>query len=104
MSSAVIEIDQYSSGWQLAQTPREDATEPRVFKTHAPFAVPFANIPMVHVGLSGFDIDNCDTARISVRAGAISATGFDLLVMTWRNTRVYKVEISWIAPGQQITV
>jgi hypothetical protein len=103
MSSAVIEIDQYSPGWRLARLPGEDAAEQRIFKTHVPFAVPFANVPMVHIGLTGFDIDNRDTARLSVRAGEISATGFDLLVLTWLNTRVYKVEISWIALGHQAT-
>jgi hypothetical protein len=101
MSSAVVEFDQYSAGWQLAQPPEEDTNEPRVFTTHITFDEPFANVPMVHIGIAGFDIDNCDTARLSARAGPISPTGFDLTVLTWRTTRVYKAEISWIALGQQ---
>jgi hypothetical protein len=49
------------------------------------------------------DINNCDTARLSVRTGAVTATGFDIVVLTWRDTRVYKVEISWIAMGHQVS-
>ena len=101
MCSAVIEIDQYNPDWQLTQPSGADTTATRAFKTRVLFEIPFANVPMVHVGLSGFDIDNCDTARLSVRAAQISATGFDLHIITWRNTRVYKVEISWIALGHQ---
>jgi hypothetical protein len=69
-----------------------------------PFNAPFANLPMVHVGLTGFDIDNSDTVRLSVRTGEITASGFDLLVLTWLNTRVYKVQVSWIALGHQATL
>ena len=101
MRSAVIELDQSSPEWSLAQTGDDDTTPPRLFRTHIAFDAPFANVPMVHVGLSGFDIDNRDTARLSVRAEGISATGFDLVVATWRGTRVYRVEISWIALGHQ---
>ena len=102
MSSARIEIDQYTPDWTLSQTDG-DAAAPRIFRQHVAFDIPFANIPMVHVGISGFDIDNRDTSRLSVRPEAISASGFDLLVQTWLNTRVYKVEISWIALGHQST-
>ena len=104
MSSALVELDQYSPDWQLAQVPEAEAEEPRVFTTQVNFDVPFANVPMVHVGISGFDIDNRDTARLSVRTGAISATGFELVVLTWMNTRVYKVEVSWLALGHQAAV
>ena len=104
MSSAVIELDQYHPDWQLAQLTAESATEPRTFITHVAFDAPFANVPLVHVGISGFDIDNRDTARLNVRTGAVSATGFDLEVRTWLNTRVYSVEINWIALGHQASL
>ena len=59
---------------------------------------------MVHVGLSGFDIDNRDTARLTVRARNIGPAGFDLVLATWMGTRVYRADIRWIAPGHQPSV
>jgi hypothetical protein len=38
---------------------------------------------------------------MSVRMGAISATGFELLVVTWLNTLVYEVEVAPLAVGHQ---
>lgn len=101
MSSAIVALDQSNPGWELAATAPTSATGSRTFRTHVAFDVPFGNVPMVHVGLSGFDIDNADTARLSVHAEAISDSGFDLVVDTWRGTRVYKVEVSWLALGHQ---
>ena len=71
----------------------------RSFRVRVDFVNPFAAPPLVHVGLSGFDIDNWDTARLRVQAEAISATGFDLVLTTWRMTRVYSAETSWLAIG-----
>ncbi len=101
MSSAIIEFDQFTPDWPLAQLPEDDAAEPRSFTAHVNFDTPFGNVPIVHVGISGFDIDNRDTSRLSAHASAISPTGFDLVIKTWLNTRVYKVEISWLALGGQ---
>lgn len=56
---------------------------------------------MLHFGLSGFDMDNRDSAGLSVRTGTISATGFELLVVTWLNTLVYEVEVAQLAVGYQ---
>jgi hypothetical protein len=55
--------------------------------------------PNVSSGISGFDIDLQDAARLSVGAEAISLTGFRLVVRTWRQTKVYRVEIGWLALG-----
>lgn len=101
MSSAIIEFDQFTPDWSLAQLSEEGVSEPRSFTAHVDFDTPFGNVPIVHVGISGFDIDNCDTSRLSVRTSSISPTGFDLVIQTWLTTRVYKVEISWLALGGQ---
>jgi hypothetical protein len=71
----------------------------RFFRARIEFVSPFAAPPLVHVGLSGFDIDNGDTARLRVHAEAISSTGFELVLTTWRRTRVYGAETSWLAIG-----
>ncbi|WP_455212738.1 H-type lectin domain-containing protein [Kaarinaea lacus] len=98
MCSAIVEFNQFTPDWTLAQ---ENASEgSRTFVSSVLFDVPFSNVPIVHVGLSGFDIDQRDSARISVHAEAITSNGFDMRIKTWRNTRVYQVEVSWIALGQ----
>jgi hypothetical protein len=71
----------------------------RAFRARIDFASPFAGPPVVHVGISGFDIDNGDTGRLRVHAEAISATGFELVLTTWRGTTVYSAETSWLAIG-----
>jgi hypothetical protein len=98
MCSAIVEFDQFTPEWTLAQESAQE--EPRTFVSGVRFDAPFSNTPIVHVGLSGFDIDQRDSARISVCAEAITSIGFDLRIKTWQNTRVYKVEVSWIALGQ----
>jgi H-type lectin domain len=71
----------------------------REFRAHIDFVNPFAAPPLVHASLSGFDIDNWDTARLRVHVEDISATGFDLVLSTWRRTKVYSAETSWLAIG-----
>jgi hypothetical protein len=71
----------------------------RVFRARVDFTVAFAVVPLVHVGLAGFDIDRDDTARLHVRAEAITTSGFDVVLTTWRRTRVYGATVSWLAIG-----
>lgn len=99
MCSAVVTLDQYLPGWNLADI--EKTTEPqlRSFVYGVSFNYPFTNMPLVHTGITGFDIGNNDTARISVRTEDISNDGFKIVVETWMHTRVYKVEVNWIAIG-----
>lgn len=100
MCASTVEIDQFAPDWTLAQLEEGELDEPRIFVRNIQFDTPFSNIPLVHVGLAGFDIDNRDTARISVHSEAITSAAFNLVIRTWRNTCIYKVEISWIALGQ----
>jgi hypothetical protein len=76
-----------------------DGDGERAFRAHIDFVNPFAAPPLVHVSLSGFDIDNWDTARLRVHVEEISASGFDLVLTTWRRTKVYSAETSWLAIG-----
>ncbi len=98
MCSAIVEFDQFTPDWTFAQENTSEGS--RTFVSNISFDAPFSNIPIVHVGLSGFDIDQRDSARISVHTENITSNGFELRIKTWRNTRIYKVEISWIALGQ----
>jgi len=97
MCSSIEVVDQFAPDFTLAQ---ENATQnPRTFVKRIMFETPFSSIPVVHAALAGLDVDQRDSARLSIRAEAITADGFDLHITTWENTRVYKVEVSWIALG-----
>lgn len=98
-SSASLSLDQFAEGWTLADFVPESDPAPRVFEQWISFDSPFANTPLVQVALAGFDIDSRDTARLKVRPERITANGFMLVVETWRHTRVYGVEVSWLALG-----
>ena len=99
MASAVVTLDQYDEAWSLALPDPGVPDGVRCYETHVQFDVPFSSAPLVQVGITGFDIDNRDTARLSARVGEITTEGFGLSVETWRGTRVYRVEVSWLALG-----
>ena len=75
------------------------APAPRKYEHYVAFETPFSAPPVLHTGISGFDIDNRDSSRLSVRAEDISANGFKLVIETLMHTRVYKVDVSWLALG-----
>jgi hypothetical protein len=99
MCSAVVKLDQYQPGWTLAKIEPGEISGRRSFEYYIHFSQPFSNVPLVHCGISGFDIDNQDTSRLSVSIAKITHDGFKIVIQTWMQTRVYEVEISWIALG-----
>lgn len=98
MRASVETFDQFTPDWILAE-PVENAEQLRTFRKHITFDVPYANTPVVQVALTGFDIDNRHTARLKVSAESITPNGFDLLVSSWLDTRIYQVSASWLALG-----
>jgi len=99
MASAAITLDEYCEGWELALFLSAPEPAPRSFEHQVRFDAPFSNLPLVQVSLTGFDIDSRDTARLSVHAEEITSEGFKLVIKTWMHTRVYRVDVSWIALG-----
>ena len=93
-ASGIACLGQESEGWNLAT-----GGGVREFSWPIPFELPFGTPPVVQVALSGFDLDQRDSARISVAPTNLTAEGFDLVVRTWEDSRVYGVEASWIAIG-----
>lgn len=81
--------------WPFDEYPT--AGEPRDLRVRVTFSQPFLNAPLVHLGLTGFDIDHRDAARLSVRAEQVTAEGFDLVLGSWLNTRLWRAEVSWLA-------
>lgn len=84
-----------TEGWNLA----ESAEEPRTFITEVVFSASFQSVPVVQLALTGFDMDQRDSARISLKAVEVKPSGFKVEISTWLDTRVYAVEFSWLAIG-----
>jgi len=57
-----------TEGWNLA----ESAEEPRTFVTEVIFSAPFQSVPVVQLALTGFDMDQRDSGRISIKAVEVS--------------------------------
>ncbi len=99
MLSASVQVGILTTGWNLAEPPVEGSEETRVFRFTVYFATPFEASPVVHLGLTGFDIDHSDSSRLSLRVAEITPASFVAEIATWRDTRVYSAEFSWLAVG-----
>lgn len=96
--SATASAGVLTEGWNLAE-PSADSEACRQFTLFVPFAFPFSAPPVVQAGLTGFDIDQRTSARLSLMVGKISAEGFELTFTTWQDTLVYAAEVGWLAVG-----
>jgi hypothetical protein len=97
--SSNVSLNVLTEGWNLA-CPEEGAEEEiRQFTVYVGFDAPFFEVPVVQLGLSGFDIDQRDSARLMVKAENITEFGFQATLTTWAGSRVYAAELNWIAIG-----
>jgi hypothetical protein len=94
--SAIVVLGSSLEGWSLLE-PTDG--ERRSFRQAVAFEREFSGPPVVQVGVVGIDASKDDNLRFSVRAEDISAYGFTLSVETWLNTKIWSVEISWLAIG-----
>ena len=62
-----------------------------------PFGIIFDSNPIVHVGLTGFDLSKNSNQRLVVSVNAIDRHGFHAKFETWNDTKIYHVSINWIA-------
>lgn len=76
-----------------------DTGDTRTFITDIAFASSFSSVPVVQLGLTRFDLDQRDSARITLKAENISTTGFQAVISSWAATRVFAVEFNWLAIG-----
>jgi hypothetical protein len=97
--SASLQLGVLTEGWNLASPATDTSGDARVFRFTVYFAAPFDAPPVVHLGLTGFDFDQRDSNRLALRAVEITPAAFVVEVSTWRETRVYSVEFSWLALG-----
>jgi hypothetical protein len=84
-------------GWTLDQLPSDG--QDRAMRVRVGFARGFREIPLVHLGLTGVDVSERDCARLTVATDNVTTEGFDIVLGTWLNTRLWRVEVSWLALG-----
>jgi hypothetical protein len=94
--SATAVMDASLEGWSLLEPGTEGS---RVSRLHVSFSRPFSAPPVVQVGIVGVDASNQDNLRVRVRALDITNAGFTLQAETWLNTKIWSVEVSWLAIG-----
>ncbi len=63
------------------------------------FKEPFRVAPMVHVGITMWDIDHKTTARGDLTAEHVTEAGFHLVFRTWGDTRIARIRADWLAIG-----
>jgi hypothetical protein len=96
ITAAVLHLDSTLPGWTLLE-PGGEAQ--RTYTTRVAFENPFRLAPVVHAAISGFDIENSDAARTKVSVGAVDDAGFELRIETWLATRIWSIDVSWLAIG-----
>jgi hypothetical protein len=94
--SATVVLDTSLEGWTLLD-PSSDGD--RTFRYAVTFSRSFSAPPVVQVGIVGLDVSKDDNVRVRVRAFDIAETGFTLQAETWLNTKIWLVEVSWLAIG-----
>jgi hypothetical protein len=88
-----------TKGWTLDVVWPPHSEQSRSFVVDVVFDSPFSSIPVVQLGITGFDIDQRESARLTLKAENITESGFQAVISTWENTRVFAVEFHWLAIG-----
>jgi hypothetical protein len=96
LAASTTRLDSSASDWTLLDPGIDRA---RTYATAIRFEHPFAQAPVVQAGLSGFDIENGDAARVRLRVTGVRPDGFDLELETWFGTRIWSIDVSWLAIG-----
>lgn len=72
---------------------------PREERRRVDYGLTFIEPPMIHVGLSMWDVSNEANMRMQVGAEEIEDSGFTVSLRTWGDTRIARVAVSWLAIG-----
>lgn len=68
--------------------------------TSIEFRSEFKDIPMVHVSLDMWDMDQKTNQRADISAENITTVGFDVVFKTWGDTKIARVRAAWFAIGE----
>jgi hypothetical protein len=94
--SSVVVLDDSADSWPMLDPSLGDKRE---FRKPIRFEQTFSHPPVVQVGLVGIDASKDDNLRLRLRAEAITSSGFTLHAETWLNTKIWSIEVSWLAIG-----
>jgi hypothetical protein len=97
--SAVVVLNASLEGWSLLEPAEGSEGGARSFRYPVIFGRSFSTVPVVQVGIVGLDVSKEDNVRVRVRAVDILDTGFTLQADTWLNTKIWSVDVSWLAIG-----
>ena len=73
---------------------------PRMHREPVDFHAEFRSIPVVHVSLSMWDMDQNYNQRADISAENITEKGFEIVFRTWGDTKVARVRADWLAIGE----
>lgn len=96
--SSNVGVGVLTEGWNL-DIVESNGEGSRSFTVDITFASPFSSFPVVQLGLTGFDMDQRESSRISLKAENITESGFQAVLSTWASSRVFAVEFNWLAIG-----
>jgi hypothetical protein len=98
--SASVGVGVLTPDWKLDRVEAvESEHESRHYTVEVFFASPFNYTPVVTLSLTGFDIDQRDGGRVSLKARNVNPGEFTAEISTWHGSRVYAVEFNWLAIG-----
>ena len=71
----------------------------RTVRKYIPFKSEFKNAPKVFVSLRGIDMDKNFNTRFNIYADTLTITnkGFELIISTWADTKIYYADANWMA-------
>ena len=73
---------------------------PRVIRVPVVFKEKFREKPVVHAGMSMWDMDQKTNPRGDISVAKITVKGFEIVFRTWGDTRVARIRADWIAIGE----
>lgn len=94
--SAVASLSSELEGWTLLEHANEQS---RKHQLAVAFEQTFVAPPVVHVAITALDASNEANLRVRIRAIEVTTHGFVIEAETWFNSRVWAIDVSWLAIG-----
>lgn len=67
---------------------------------HVPFEDAFDKPPVIQLSIEMIDADHARNLRLQLRAEDVKRTGFRAVAYTWKDTRIGRLSVSWMAIGK----
>ncbi|UWQ04026.1 H-type lectin domain-containing protein [Aliiroseovarius crassostreae] len=72
---------------------------PREFRASVSFNGRFAEVPVVQVSMSMWDMSCNTNLRADICAENVTHQGFEIVFRTWGDTKVARIRADWLAMG-----